>query len=61
MGAEGRLADTIRMTLREDEILAMSSAIVEAAGINGAKLYATNTKKQEYKMQLYQHIDQMIL
>ena len=41
MGAEGRLADTIRMTLREDEILAMSSAIVEAAGINGAKLYAT--------------------
>ena len=39
MGAEGRLADTIRMTLREDEILAMSSAIVEAAGINGAKLY----------------------
>ena len=45
MGAEGRLADTIRMTLREDEILAMSSAIVEAAGINGAKLYATKYKE----------------
>lgn len=45
MGAEGRLADTIRMTLREDEILAMSSAIVEATGINGAKLYATKYKE----------------
>lgn len=33
--------DTIIVNLREDEILAMSSAIVEAYGINGAKLYAT--------------------
>ena len=34
------VADTIRVQLREDERLAMSSAIVEAAGIPGAKLYA---------------------
>ena len=39
------VADSVRMTLREDEILAMSSAIVEAAGINGAKLYATKYKE----------------
>ena len=32
--------DTIWMELREDEILALSSAIVEAYGINGAYLYA---------------------
>lgn len=35
------VSDTIRMNLREDEILAMSSAIVEAYGLLGAKLYAT--------------------
>jgi len=35
------VADTIRVNLREDEILAMSSAIVEAYGINGAELYVT--------------------
>jgi len=34
------VADTIKVNLREDEILAMSSAIVEASGIEGAKLYA---------------------
>ena len=61
MGAEGRLADTIRMTLREDEILAMSSAIVEAAGINGAKLYATKYKEAGIQDAAVQHIDQMIL
>lgn len=33
--------DTIWINLREDEILALSSAIVEAYGIQGAKLYAT--------------------
>lgn len=35
------IVDTINVNLREDEILAMSSAIVEAYGIQGAKLYAT--------------------
>lgn len=35
------IADTIKVKLREDEILAMSSAIVEAYGIKGSKLYAT--------------------
>jgi hypothetical protein len=35
------VADTIFVNLREDEILCLSSAIVEAYGINGAKLYAT--------------------
>lgn len=35
------VSDTIRMNLREDEILAMSSAIVEAYGLEGSKLYAT--------------------
>lgn len=35
------LADTLKMNLSEDEILIMSSAIVEAFKINGAKLYAT--------------------
>lgn len=35
------VTDTIRVNLREDEILAMSSAIVEAYGISGAELYAT--------------------
>ena len=35
------VADTISMNLREDEILAMSSAIVEAYGVLGSKLYAT--------------------
>jgi len=34
------IADTIKVNIKEDEILAMSSAIVEAAGIKGAKLYA---------------------
>ena len=45
VGADGHLADTIRLSLREDEILSMSSAIVETAGINGAKLYATKYKE----------------
>ena len=35
------IADTVRVNLREDEILAMSSAIVEAYGLIGSKLYAT--------------------
>ena len=35
------VADTIRVNLREDEILSMSSAIVEAYGLLGSKLYAT--------------------
>lgn len=35
------VSDTIRLNLREDEILAMSSAIVEAYGLEGSKLYAT--------------------
>lgn len=35
------ITDTISLNLREDEILTMSSAIVETYGINGAKLYAT--------------------
>ena len=35
------VADTIRINLREDEILSMSSAIVEAYGLSGSKLYAT--------------------
>lgn len=33
--------DTIMVNLREDEILSMSSAIVEAYGLNGAELYIT--------------------
>lgn len=33
--------NTIRANLREDEILAMSSAIVEAYGLTGSKIYAT--------------------
>ena len=42
MNADGTyVADTIKLNLREDEILTMSSAIIEAAGLNGAKLYAT--------------------
>ena len=35
------VTDTVRLNLREDEILAMSSAIVEAYGLLGSKLYAT--------------------
>ncbi len=35
------VADTMRVNLREDEILSMSSAIVEAYGLLGSKLYAT--------------------
>lgn len=35
------LTDTIKMNLSEDEILTMSCAIVEAAKIKNAKLYAT--------------------
>ena len=38
---ESYVADTIVMNLREDEILSLSSAIVEAYGIQGAQLYAT--------------------
>lgn len=39
------LADAIRLNMREDEILALSSAIVEAYGIQGAKLYAIRYKE----------------
>lgn len=35
------VTDTVRVNLREDEILAMSSAIVEAYGLEGSKIYAT--------------------
>ena len=35
------IADTIKVNLREDEILTMSSAIVEAYGLPGAKVYVT--------------------
>ncbi len=35
------ITDTVRVNLREDEILSMSSAIVEAYGLLGSKLYAT--------------------
>ena len=35
------IAETIKVNLREDEILAMSSAIVEAYGVEGSKLYIT--------------------
>lgn len=35
------VSDTMRVNLREDEILAMSSAIVEAYGLEGAELYVT--------------------
>lgn len=35
------VSDTIKVKLREDEILAMSSAIVEAYGLKGSKLYVT--------------------
>lgn len=42
LNADGTyIADTMRMNLREDEILTMSSAIVEAYGLIGSKLYAT--------------------
>lgn len=42
MNADGSyIPDTMRVNLREDEILAMSSAIVEAYGLEGAKLYVT--------------------
>ena len=37
----GYLADTIQVKMREDEILSMSNAIVEAYRIDGAKLYVT--------------------
>lgn len=41
MNADGTyIPDTIAMNLREDEILAISSAIVEAYGMQGAILYA---------------------
>jgi len=35
------VSDTIRVNLREDEILSMSSAIVEAYGLEGSELYVT--------------------
>ena len=35
------VSDSIFVNLREDEILALSSAIVEAYGVQGASLYAT--------------------
>ena len=42
MNSDGTyVGDTVRINLREDEILSMSSAIVEAYGLLGAKLYAT--------------------
>lgn len=42
MNADGTyVSDTIRVNLREDEILAMSSAMVEAYGIKGSELYVT--------------------
>ena len=42
MNSDGTyIVDTIRVNLREDEILAMSSAIVEAYGLVGSKLYVT--------------------
>lgn len=42
MNADGSyISDTIRVNLREDEILAMSSAIVEAYGLLGSELYVT--------------------
>ena len=34
------ISDTIRVQLNEEEILAMSSAMVEAYGVNGTKIYA---------------------
>ena len=40
MNADGTyIADTVKVNLREDEILAMSSAIVEAYGLKGSELY----------------------
>ena len=39
------ITDTVRVNLREDEILSMSSAIVEAYGLLGAKIYATKYNK----------------
>ena len=42
MNSDGSyVIDTIRVNLREDEILAMSSAIVEAYGVKGSELYVT--------------------
>ena len=42
MKADGTyVIDTMRVNLREDEILAMSSAIVEAYGLKGSQLYVT--------------------
>ena len=42
MNSDGSyVVDTIRVNLREDEILAMSSAIVEAYGLKGSELYVT--------------------
>ena len=35
------VADTLQLQMREDEILSLSSAIVEAAQMEGAKLYVT--------------------
>ncbi len=35
------ISDTVRVNLNEEEILSMSSAIVEAYGLLGAKIYAT--------------------
>lgn len=42
MNSDGSYApDSIFVNLREDEILALSSAVVEAYGVQGASLYAT--------------------
>lgn len=42
MNADGSyVSDKIRVNLTEEEILAMSSAIVEAYGLEGAKIYVT--------------------
>lgn len=39
--SDGYISDTICINLAEEEILSMSSAIVEAFRMNGSKLYAT--------------------
>ena len=42
MNADGTyVTDTVRVNLKEEDILSMSSAIVEAYGLVGSKLYAT--------------------
>ena len=45
-------SDTLNVNLSEDEILHMSSAIVDAASLNGAKLYATKYTDEFKRHQL---------